>query len=83
MINKNVADYTNFDGKTNKRIVQAPGGLSSISLGWGDSGQNYNQYEKKPSQYQQYGNEGQYGAKYGRNVEERYDEPMNVMGGYG
>jgi hypothetical protein len=38
MINKNVADYTNFGGnKTNKRIVQAPGGLSSISLGWGDT----------------------------------------------
>jgi hypothetical protein len=26
MLNKNVADFTNFDGKTNKRIVQAPGG---------------------------------------------------------
>ncbi len=42
MINKNVADYTNFGGnKTNKRIVQAPGGSSSISLGWGDSNNNY------------------------------------------
>lgn len=41
MINKNVADYTNFGGnKTNKRIVQAPGGSSSISLGWGDSNNN-------------------------------------------
>ena len=35
MLNKNVADYTNFEGKTNKRIVQAPGGSSSISFGWG------------------------------------------------
>lgn len=34
MLNKNVADYTNFEGKTNKRIVQAPGGTSSISLAW-------------------------------------------------
>jgi len=34
MINKNVAEYTNFGGKTNKRIVQSPGGASSISLGW-------------------------------------------------
>ncbi len=36
MINKNVANYTNFDGppKTNKRIVQAPGGSSSISFNW-------------------------------------------------
>lgn len=36
MLNKNVADFTNFDGKTNKRIVQAPGGATSISLAWSD-----------------------------------------------
>jgi hypothetical protein len=37
MINKNVADYTNFGGgKTNKRITQAPGGSTTLSLGWGD-----------------------------------------------
>jgi len=34
MSNKNVADYTNFEGKTNKRIVQAPGGKSTFSIGW-------------------------------------------------
>jgi len=40
MMNKNVADYTNFGGgKTNNRVSQAPGGSSSLSLGWGDSGQ--------------------------------------------
>ena len=36
MLNKNVADYTDFEGKTNKKIVQAPGGNSSISFYWGD-----------------------------------------------
>lgn len=32
--NKNMADYANFDGKTNKKITQAPGGASSFSLAW-------------------------------------------------
>ena len=41
MINKNVADYTNFDGKTNKKIVQAPGGLSSFSLAWNEDKVDY------------------------------------------
>jgi hypothetical protein len=36
MINKNVATYTDFLGKTNKKIVQAPGGASSLSLAWGN-----------------------------------------------
>lgn len=36
MLNKNVADYTDFEGKTNKKIVQAPGGASSFSLNWGN-----------------------------------------------
>lgn len=40
MLNKNVADYTNFDGKTNKKIVQAPGGASFFSLGWGNEPAN-------------------------------------------
>ncbi len=41
MINKNVADYTNFGGqKTNNRITQAPGGSSSISLGWDNNSNN-------------------------------------------
>lgn len=40
MMNRNEADYKNFGGgKTNTRISQAPGGSSSFSLGWGDSGQ--------------------------------------------
>lgn len=41
MINKNVADYTNFEGKTNKKIVQAPGGQSSVSLAWSNDPINY------------------------------------------
>lgn len=41
MINKNVADYTNFDGKTNKKIVQAPGGASSFSIGWSNEKTDY------------------------------------------
>ena len=41
MINKNVADYTNFEGKTNKKIVQAPGGASSISFAWSDERTDY------------------------------------------
>ena len=40
-MNRNVADYTNFDGKTNKKIVQAPGGLSSLNLGWSDEKTDY------------------------------------------
>ena len=43
MINKNVADYTNFDGKTNKKIVQAPGGVSSFSLAWSNEKPDYGQ----------------------------------------
>lgn len=41
MINKNVADYTDFDGKTNKKIVQAPGGSSSFSLAWSSDPVDY------------------------------------------
>jgi hypothetical protein len=33
-MSKNMADYTNFDGRTNKKIVQAPGGTSTFSIGW-------------------------------------------------
>ncbi len=32
--NQNVATFTDFSGKTNKKIFQAPGGTSSISIGW-------------------------------------------------
>jgi hypothetical protein len=32
--NKNMAHYSQFDGNTNKKIVQAPGGASSFSLAW-------------------------------------------------
>lgn len=41
MLNKNVADYTNFDGKTNKKIVQAPGGATSFSLAWNNNPIDY------------------------------------------
>jgi hypothetical protein len=34
MSNKNVLNYIDPDGKTNKRIVHAPGGASSLSLAW-------------------------------------------------
>lgn len=34
MRSKNMADYTDFTGKTNKKIVQPPGGTSSFSIGW-------------------------------------------------
>jgi len=36
MEQKNVATFTDFEGKTFKKIIQAPGGLSSISLCWGN-----------------------------------------------
>lgn len=59
MLNKNVADLTNFDGKTNKRITQAPGGSSSFSLAWSNEKTDYGpekQYRKpsrdKNSEYQ-------------------------------
>ena len=35
MRSKNMADYTDFTGKTNKKIVQPPGGASTFTLGWG------------------------------------------------
>ena len=38
---KNVANYTDFDGKTNKKIVQAPGGVSSFSLAWSNEPIDY------------------------------------------
>lgn len=38
---KNVADYTDFEGKTNKKIVQPPGGTSSFSIGWGNEKIDY------------------------------------------
>lgn len=39
--NRNMADYTNFDGKTNKKIVHAPGGACSINLGWSNEPTDY------------------------------------------
>ncbi len=33
---KNMAHYTNFEGRTGRKIVQAPGGTSSISFMWGN-----------------------------------------------
>ena len=32
----NMANYADFDGKTNKKIYQSPGGSSSLSLAWGN-----------------------------------------------
>lgn len=36
-----MADYTNFEGKTNKKIVQPPGGASSFSIGWSNERTDY------------------------------------------
>jgi hypothetical protein len=57
MINKNVADYTNFDGKTNKKIVQAPGGSSSFSFAWSQDKTDYGperNIKKKDNNYPPY-----------------------------
>ena len=78
MLNKNVADYTNFDGKTNKKIVQAPGGASSFSLAWSSEKTDYGperniRKEKNTDPYQQY--------QQPQRPQERpnYSEPIRVM----
>ncbi len=43
MRSKNMADYTDFNGKTNRKIVQPPGGTSTFSLGWGYDTVDYSQ----------------------------------------
>lgn len=96
MINRNEANYTNFgDNKTNKRIVQAPGGSSSLSLGWGGSNEDYSRNNQKQSMNSKQNYSGQqandsYGQNYGGNknnnyayqAQEAYEEPMHVMGNY-
>lgn len=75
MINKNVADYTNFDGKTNKRIMHAPGGASSLSLGWGhetDYNQNHKGLNQKGNSYGQNHNDV-YGQKQTNNMNRGHD----------
>jgi hypothetical protein len=43
MLNKNIANYTNFELlHTNKKIIQAPGGNSSINLTWINNNNNNN-----------------------------------------
>ena len=56
MLNKNVADYTNFDGKTNKKIVHAPGGDTHFSLAWSNEKTDYGPERniRKKDNYQQY-----------------------------
>jgi hypothetical protein len=85
MINRNVADYTNFDGKTNKKITQAPGGASSLSLGWGHDNSD-NQYQKpmgqKHNPYNKNHNDG-YTEKLVYSINrpnQSYEQPMGVMG---
>jgi hypothetical protein len=34
MSNRNVLNYIDPDGKKNRKIIQAPGGASSLSLAW-------------------------------------------------
>lgn len=41
MKSKNMADYTNFEGKTNKKIIYPPGGVSSFSIGWSNEKTDY------------------------------------------
>ena len=44
MKGKNMADYADFtNGKTDKKIVQPPGGTSTFSLGWGYDTADYSQ----------------------------------------
>lgn len=82
MLNKNVADYTNFDGKTNKKIVQAPGGASSFSIGWNNEKTDYGpeRVHKKKGNYPQQAEELAY-----RNPQDyqqqgfNYNEPIRVM----
>ena len=49
MINRNEANYTNFEGKTNTRITQGPGGSSSLSLAWDNTPTDYGN-KKQPIQ---------------------------------
>lgn len=80
MLNKNVADYTNFDGKTNKKIVQAPGGASSFSIGWSNEKTDYGPeraYKKKSN----YPEEPTYhnSQDYQKQGVFNYNEPIRVM----
>lgn len=79
MLNKNCADYTNFDGKTNKKIVQAPGGASSFSLAWNNEKTDYGpeRVMKKKNNYNEegYNNPVEHQNKGGFN----YNEPIKVM----
>lgn len=84
MINRNEADYTNFDGKTNKRIVQAPGGASSLSLGWGDAPTDYGNNQRTTNQRNNF--QAQQALDYNKKSnpiqqqkQESYEEPMRVM----
>jgi hypothetical protein len=83
MINKNVADYTNFDGKTNKKIVQAPGGQSSFSIGWSNDKVDYGPERmiKKKSNYNQSNEDLQMnpGQHYQKQGNFNYNEPIRVM----
>lgn len=83
MLNKNVADYTNFDGKTNKKIVQAPGGASSFSIGWSNEKTDYGpeRASKKKSNYPQYGEEpaSRNTQDYQKQAGFNYNEPIRVM----
>lgn len=95
MSNKNVADYTDFDGKTNKKIVQAPGGASSMSLAWSNEKTDYGPertYKKKETsgyaeQGKNYGlpqgtygqHQNGYGPSQGYGQSQSYGQPQ----GYG
>ena len=78
MLNKNVADYTNFDGRTNKKIVQSPGGASSFSLAWDSDKTDYGPERKiKREQPQQ----SYHNYQGGNQNAPMYLEPIKVMEG--
>jgi hypothetical protein len=83
MLNKNVADYTNFDGKTNKKIVQAPGGATHFSLAWSDEKTDYGPERviKKKDNYQNYNEPPQYQntPNYQKQQGFNYNEPIRLM----
>jgi len=83
MLNKNVADYTDFDGKTNKKIVQAPGGASHFSIGWSNEKTDYGpeRVMKKKGNYPEYNEQPPRQNSRGRQQQPsfNYNEPIKVM----
>ena len=83
MVIKNVADYTDFEGKTNKKIVQPPGGTSSFSLAWSDEKTDYGpqRFLKKKDSHQHYNETQQFQntPKYQKQQNFNYNEPIRLI----